>query len=69
MKICDLKPLDLPKDLVLYLTRHEHASQICEKLGIHAAAEALGHASLQTTKRYVKTNPEALRRNQDAFED
>jgi len=59
----------LSKDLVLYLTRHEHATQLCEKLGIHAAAEALGHANLQTTKRYVKTDPAALRRNQDTFEE
>lgn len=58
----------LPRDLVLYLARHEHASRICEAFGINAAAEALGHSNLATTKRYVKTSVETLRNNQDAVD-
>lgn len=55
----------LPKDLCLYLARHEHASLLCSQKGINAAAEALGHRNIATTKRYVKTDPKELRDNQD----
>ncbi len=58
----------LPKEMCVYLARHEHASVICPKLGIHATAEALGHASIVTTQRYVKTSDEQRAKNQDAFE-
>lgn len=57
--------LRLPKDLCLYLTRHEHASRLCRQRGIQAAAEALGHKSIVTTKRYVKTDDKELQENQD----
>lgn len=60
--------LGLPKDLCLYLARHEHASLICDQFGIQAAAEALGHSNLATTRRYVKTSVESLRAHQDAIE-
>ena len=59
----------LSEDLCVYLARHEHATKICDKLGIKAAADALGHTSLETTKRYVKTDDDKLRRIQDAFEE
>lgn len=55
----------LAKDLCLYLARHEHASLLCSQKGINAAAEALGHRNIATTKRYVKTDPKELRDNQD----
>lgn len=57
--------LQLPRDLCLYLARHEHATKLCKEKGIHAAAAALGHAKITTTQRYVKTDAESLRDNQD----
>jgi len=59
----------LAKDLVLYLTRHEHATQVyANTKDIHATARALGHSSIQTTQRYVKDNVEELTTNQDCVE-
>lgn len=58
----------LPRDLVLYLARHEHGSKICAEKGIHAAASALGHSSITTTQRYVHPSVEELRVNQDLFD-
>ena len=61
--------LQLPADLVLYLTRHEHATQVyANTKDIHATARALGHASIQTTQRYVKDNLQELTTNQDCVE-
>lgn len=61
--------LQLPADLVLYLTRHEHATQVyANTKDIHATARALGHASIQTTQRYVKDNVQELTTNQDCVE-
>lgn len=57
--------LKLPKDLCLYLARHEHATKLCQQKGINAAADALGHRNIATTRRYVKPDPESLRDNQD----
>lgn len=63
------KKLQLADDLVLYLTRHEHATQIyANTKDIHAAARALGHSSIQTTQRYVKDNVKELTTNQDCVE-
>ncbi|QDT95566.1 tyrosine-type recombinase/integrase [Gimesia aquarii] len=63
------KKLKLPDDMVLYLTRHEHATQIYSKTkDIHATARALGHSSIQTTQRYVKDNLKELKTNQDFVE-
>ncbi|QDV50867.1 tyrosine-type recombinase/integrase [Gimesia fumaroli] len=63
------KRLNLADDLVLYLTRHEHATQVYSKTkDIHATARALGHSSIQTTQRYVKDNVEELTTNQDCVE-
>lgn len=57
----------LPKDLCLYLQRHQHATIITEKLGIEAAALALGHASIQTTQRYNHPDRRRLATNQDVI--
>jgi integrase len=57
----------LPRELVLYCTRHEHGTQLATKRGIQAAAEALGHKSLATTRRYVHTDDLTLRDNQESF--
>lgn len=63
------KRLNLADDLVLYLTRHEHATQVyANTKDIHATARALGHSSIQTTQRYVKDNVEELTMNQDCVE-
>jgi integrase len=58
----------LPKDLCLYLARHEHGTKLCAAAGNKAAAEALGHANISTTQRYVHVTTEQLRRHQDAVE-
>lgn len=55
----------LAEDLCLYLQRHQHATEMCEKGGIHAAALSLGHASLNTTMRYVHSDDSLLAKNQD----
>lgn len=60
--------IGLPRELCLYLTRHEHGTRICQEKGIHAAARALGHANIQTTQRYVKDDDDDLRSTQDLFQ-
>lgn len=55
----------LADDLCLYLARHKHATELCEKAGIHATAMALGHSSIQTTMRYVHADDGLLSTNQD----
>ena len=57
--------MKLKKDLVLYLTRHEHATIVCDKAGIHAASRALGHSNIQTTMRYAKDQLDTMQQNQD----
>lgn len=63
------KKAKLADELVLYLTRHEHGTQLADKFGIHAAAQALGHASITTTERYIKTDAEKLKARQDGVGD
>jgi len=57
--------MKLKKDLVLYLARHEHATIVCHKAGIHAASRALGHSNIQTTMRYAKDDFDKMQKNQD----
>lgn len=59
--------LRLSKDLVLYSTRHEHGTRICEKHGIAIAKDALGHSDIATTQRYVHLNPKKLATYQDSL--
>lgn len=60
----------LPKDLVLYLARHEFASRLVDAdVDINAVAESLGHSGLQTVKRYVKVKPSKLIEWQDKLDD
>ena len=60
--------LGLPKDLCLYLTRHEHGTRLLEQCrDLKAVADALGHADIKTTQRYVHKTAAELRRNQDAL--
>ncbi|MBS0260531.1 MAG: tyrosine-type recombinase/integrase, partial [Planctomycetes bacterium] len=43
----------LPKDLVLYLARHECGTKICREKGIEYARRLLGHSNISTTQRYM----------------
>lgn len=59
------KKAGLPDGLCLYLQRHQHATELCEKAGIFVAAQSLGHASTKTTERYLHPDDSALSKNQD----
>jgi integrase len=60
----------LPSEIVLYSTRHEHATQIYAQTGeIAAVADALGHSSLQTSRRYAKVSAETLGKRQNLFKE
>lgn len=59
------KSAGLPDDLCLYLQRHQHATILVEKAGIHAASKSLGHTSITTTQRYVHTDDSRMPVNQD----
>lgn len=52
--------LGITQDLVLYSTRHKFATELCHAQGIEAAAAVLGHAGLQTIRRYVHHDNEQL---------
>lgn len=58
----------LPKDLVVYLSRHEYLTKHCEQFGIKAAAEAAGHSDIKTTQRYVHVGTDKLRTQQDQID-
>lgn len=57
--------LGLSTEIVLYSTRHAAGTAIARKLGIHAAAHALGHTDIKTTQRYCHPSDDDLRRYQD----
>jgi len=57
----------LPKDLCLYLTRHEHGTILCRERGIKVACDALGHTTINTTQRYAHTTIEEQAAAQDVF--
>ena len=62
--------LGLPRDLVLYLARHEFATRVVKARGIYEAGQALGHADIKTTQRYAHLDLDDIRRAQEAaFED
>ena len=50
----------LPRDLVLYLARHECGTKICREKGIEYARRLLGHANISTTQRYMHLNDQEL---------
>jgi len=58
----------LPKDLVLYLARHECGTKICREKGIEYARRLLGHANISTTQRYVHLDDRELADAQDLVE-
>jgi integrase len=43
----------LPRELVLYLARHECGTKVCRQKGIEFARRLLGHANISTTQRYM----------------
>lgn len=60
----------LRKDLVPYLSRHEHATKLYVTLGdIKAVADALGHSNTSTTMRYTRFNLDQAKNNQAKFDD
>jgi len=58
----------LPRDLVLYLARHECGTKICREKGIEYARRLLGHANISTTQRYMHLDEKELADAQDLVE-
>ncbi|MGE5192642.1 MAG: tyrosine-type recombinase/integrase [Deltaproteobacteria bacterium] len=58
----------LPRDLVLYLARHECRTKICREKGIEFARRLLGHANISTTQRYMHLDDTELADAQDLVE-
>ena len=58
----------LPRDLVLYLARHECGTKICREKGIEYARRLLGHANIATTQRYMHLDDRELAEAQDLAE-
>jgi integrase len=58
----------LPKDLVLYLARHECGTKICREKGIEYARRLLGHTNISTTQRYMHLDDSELADAQDLIE-
>ena len=62
--------LGLPKDLVIYLARHEFVTRVIRKSGIYVASQAAGHRDIKTTQRYAHLDLDEIRSAQEAaFED
>ena len=55
----------LPRDLVLYLSRHECGTKICREKGIEYARRLLGHSNISTTQRYMHLDDRELAEAQD----
>ncbi len=58
----------LPRDLVLYLARHECGTKICREKGIEYARRLLGHANISTIPRYMHLDDSELAEAQDLVE-
>jgi integrase len=58
----------LPKDLVLYLARHECGTKICREKGIEYARRLLGHTNITTTQRYMHLDESELADVQDLID-
>jgi integrase len=58
----------LPRDLVLYLARHECGTKVCRQKGIEYARRLLGHANISTTQRYMHLDDRELAEAQDLVE-
>jgi site-specific recombinase XerD len=55
----------LPRDLVLYLARHECGTKVCRLKGIEYARRLLGHTNIATTQRYMHLAEKELADAQD----
>ncbi len=55
----------LPRDLVLYLARHECGTKICREKGIEYARRLLRHANISTSQRYMHLDDRELAEAQD----
>ena len=58
----------LPRDLVLYLARHEFGTKICREKGIEYARRLLGHSNISTTPRYMQLDDRELADAQELVE-
>ncbi|MGE5192356.1 MAG: hypothetical protein ACM3U2_07610 [Deltaproteobacteria bacterium] len=58
----------LPRDLVLYLARHECGTKICREKGIEHARCLLAHANISTTQRNMHLDDRELAEAQDLVE-
>jgi site-specific recombinase XerD len=58
----------LPRNLVLYLARHECGTKICREKGIEYARRLLGHSNIGTTQRYMHLDDTELADAQDLVE-
>src|SRR5664279_924441 len=58
----------LPKDLVLYLARHECGTKICREKGIEYARRLLGHSNISTIQRYMLLDDGEVAVAQDLIE-
>lgn len=58
----------MPKDLVLYLARHECGTKICREKGIEYARRLLGHSDISTTQRYMHVDDKELADAQDLID-
>lgn len=58
----------LPRDLVLYLARHECGTKICREKGIEYARRLLGHTNISTTQRYLHLDEAELAEAQGLVE-
>src|SRR6266566_2633432 len=58
----------LPRDLVLYLARHECGTKICREKGIEYARRLLGHTNIATTQRCMHLDDRELADAQDLIE-
>jgi integrase len=58
----------LPRDLVLYLARHECGTKVRRQKGIEFARRLLGHANISTTQRYMHLDDRELADAQDLVE-
>lgn len=60
----------LPDDLVLYLTRHEHATELYRNTkDLKTVGDALGHSNISTTMRYARPQLDLLQEEQAKFDE
>lgn len=64
------KAAGLRDELVLYLTRHEHGTEMYRRTrDPKAVSDALGHANFSTTMRYMRAQLDVLQENQAKFDE